>query len=179
MPTLDLRPAATEQTGEAPESFPEPAPSGTILAWEAPEYEHRPKTLAWYVAFGVCVALLLFTAFLMRSFLTGAVFGLLGLLVYLFSERLPRTVRFALSHDALIINERRYLLRDLDAFSVVDSLSGLLLLVRSRRVAMPLLHLPLAGQNPDSVRNAFRRILTEDPDLRESLADVLAHRLGF
>lgn len=181
MATLDLRsppPGANPTT--SPTDTPSPAPPSP-LAWEAPEYHVRPKSLAWYAGFGAAFALLLFTAFLMRSFLTGVVFGLLGLLILLYSERSPKTVRFSLSPESLTVNDRRYPLRELDAFNVVDSLTGtgFILLIRSRRLFMPLIHVPLGTQDSEAVRGLLRGSLREDLELRESLTDLLAHRLGF
>lgn len=172
---LDLR-----QPTAAPVAAPSaqhPVPS--TLSWEAPEYHLQPKTTAWYVGVGVLLALLLFAAFLMRSFLSGVVFALLGLLVLLYSERPPRTARFTLSEEGVRINDRFYPYRELGGFNVVESPTGPLALVRSRRLVMPLLHIPLGEHAAEAIRARLRPHLTEDQDLRESLADLIAHRLGF
>lgn len=162
--------AATQTIGRGP---------AVLVQWDAPEYQVQKKTTAWYVVFGVVVALLLFSAVLTRSFLSGIVFGLLAFLVLLYSERPPRTARFQLTPDALIINDRRYPFSQLDAFNIVESPSGRLLLLRSRRLVMPLIHVPLGEQESDLIRPFVQDALREDPDLREPLADLLAHRLGF
>lgn len=187
-PTLDLRPKTAETplgTQVAPIALPVDRP---VIMWEAPEYHAQPKTTLWYVAFGVVMALLLFVAFLMQSFLTGVVFALLGLLILLYSERRPRTATFRITPTTLVINDRRYLLRELDAFNVVESPSsrrpdspelGHLLLIRSRRLVMPLLHVPLGDQDPETIREALAPRLKEDPELREPLADLLFHWIGF
>lgn len=175
---LDLRqPATPTRAADAVSSPQHPGPS--TLSWEAPEYHLQPKTTAWYVGVGVLLALLLFAAFLMRSFLSGVVFALLGLLVLLYSERPPRTARFALSNEGVQVNDRRYPYRELGGFNVVESPTGPLALVRSRRLVMPLLHIPLGEHAAETIRARLRAYLTEDPELRESLADLLAHRLGF
>lgn len=150
-----------------------------FLAWETVEYVAQEKGTGWYVVFGVAMALLLFATFLMRSFLTGVVFILLGVLVLLYGERPPRTARFQITKDALIVNNRRYPFQELDAFNVVESPQGPLALVRGRRIVLPLLHVPLADQDPDTVRQALRGGIKEDQDLSEPLADLIAHRLGF
>lgn len=180
MPTLDLRPPTTEALPSAPQS-PSRTTSQGPLTWEALEYHIRPKSSLWYAGFGVVLAVFLFVAFLMRSFLTGVVFGLLGFVLLLFSERPPRLLRFSVSAALLTINERTYPLRELESFNIIDSLmgTGVLLLVRSRRVIMPLIHVPLGNQDPDVVRSLLHGHLREDRELRESFADILAHRLGL
>lgn len=180
MPTFDLRPPTAEHSPQPPPDVSRTAPPAP-LTWEAPEYRVRPKSVLWYVSFGTALAVFLFIAFLMRSFLTGVVFGLLGFLVLLFSERPPRTIRFAVSAESLSVNDRKYPLNELEAFNVVDSLlgTGVILIVRSRRVVMPLVHVPLMTQDPDAIRGLLRTRLHEDLELRESFTDILAHRLGF
>lgn len=177
---LDLR---QRDNPPAAETAPEPdlphPPASSVLTWEALEYQAQPKTTLWYALFGIVQALLLFVAFLMRSFLTGIVFALLGVLVLLYSERSPKTARFQITGDSLVINHRRYPLKELDAFNVVESAEGPLALIRSRRLVLPLLHIPLADQDPAAVHRILGSHLKEDPELRESLADLLAHRLGF
>lgn len=179
-PALDLQsPAQTKTdspttTGAATRTTPPP-----LLTWETPEHHLQPKTLAWYAVFGVVMAILLFTAFLMRSFLSGTVFVLLGILVLLYSERSPRLLQVQLTPSALILNDRRYLWKDLDAFNIVESPKGNLALFRSRRLVMPLIHVPLADEDPEAVRTIFSREVKEDPELHEPLPDLLAHYLGF
>lgn len=166
---------------EAPNQLdPAPiAPPDDALSWETPEYHAQPKTALWYAVFGVVLALLIFSAVLTRSFLSGVVFVLIGVLILLYSERPPRIIRFALTRETLAINDRLYPFSALDAFNIVDSPTGPLLLIRSRRLVMPLLHVPLADQDRDAVRAILRPHLREDADLHESTIDLLAHRLGF
>lgn len=178
---LDLQTTTAVKTREAAPTQPtaRTRTEPDLLAWETLEYHLPPKSLLWYGVFGVALAALLFTAFLMRSFLTGVVFVLLGLLVLLYSERPPRALRVRLTPNALFLNDRRYLYADLDAFHIVESPTGMLALIRSKRLVMPLLHVPLDDTDPERVRATLARSLTEDPDLREPLPDILAHYLGF
>lgn len=180
--TVNLRqdPAATSSPPlpAAPADQPFP-PNLPLLSWETAEFHLQPKNTLWYAVFGIAMAALLFVAFLLRSFLSGVVFVLSGVLILIYSERSPRLLRVQITRDDLVINNRRYLLRDLDAFNVVESPTGMLALIRSRRLVMPLLHLPLSDQDPESVRRALRRGVKEDPELREPFPDILAHWLGF
>ncbi|MDP3685723.1 MAG: hypothetical protein Q8R32_02735, partial [bacterium] len=167
--TVDLRqnaassqglfPASAIALAAEPQSLP---PNLPILAWETPEFHPQRKGTLWYAVFGVALAGLVFIAFLLRSFLSGVVFVLSGLLILIYSERPPRALRIQITRDDLLINDRRYLLRDLEAFNIVESPTGMLALIRSRRLVMPLIHLPLADQDPDAVRRALRRGIKED-----------------
>jgi hypothetical protein len=188
--TIDLRARTAETTQIRTEEFPAPgtAPAQprsaigrgkTLLQWEAPEYVVYKKTTGWYVAFGIILALLLFSAFLLRSFLTGVVFFLAGVLIFLYSERPPRKVSYEIRDTGIRIGGRLYLYRELAGFNMVERTDGVYMLLRSRRLVMPLIHVPLGDQDPDKARELLLPLLTEDVQLVEPLADILAHWLGF
>lgn len=182
---LDLRPAPTTdlRTAGAPaREAADPAPQQPArvrLAWEAPEYHTQSKPLMWYAVFGIALAALLFVAFLLRSFLSGVVFALVGLLIFLYSERPPRMIRFQLTDNALRINTNLYPFTELEGFNIIESPQGALALFRSRRLVMPLIHVPLGSEDPEVIRGLLAERLVEDPELREPLPDLLAHWLGF
>ena len=122
--SLDLRTAKSEPTVETTAvALPSEGrlTRGTpLFSWEAPEYIVYEKSTAWYVGFGIILALLLFSAFLLKSFLSGVVFGLAGLLVFLYSERSPRIIHYELRDTGIRIGDRIYPFRELSAFNMVE-----------------------------------------------------------
>jgi hypothetical protein len=186
-PTLDLRPNSTNETEIDEEIAQSPARSGGSLShgqiyleWEAPEYVIYKKTTVWYIGFGVMLALLLSIAFIMQSFLTGIIFLLSGILIFFHSERPPKIVSYDLRTTGIRIDSRIYLYRELSAFNIVEHGSSIYLLLKSKRLLMPLIHIPLADNlNHEEVLDAISNHLPQDPDFVEPLADVLAHWLGF
>lgn len=179
--TVNLRqetPASSVATDATLES-PLTSRSAPVLAWETIEFHPAPKSALWYGIFGVVLAVLVFIAYLLRSFLSGIVFVLSGVLILLHSERPAKPIRVVITREDLIINDRRYRFGDLEAFNIVESHTGMLALIQSRRFVMPLLHLPLGDQDPEAVRKALRRGVPEDVNIREPLPDLLAHWLGF
>ncbi|MDO8512688.1 MAG: hypothetical protein Q7S57_05410 [bacterium] len=186
-PTLDLRLDSTnktEKTEETPETNTRAGGQlshGQIyLEWEAPEYVVYKKTTVWYIGFGILLALLLFVAFVMQSFLTGIIFFLSGVLIFFHSERPPKIVSYDLRTTGIRIDSRIYLYRELSAFNIVEHGASIYLLLKSKRLLMPLIHIPLADDiNHEEVLDAISNHLPQDPDFVEPLADVLAHWLGF
>lgn len=178
--TVDLRQNAAPAAAPTRDAvIRQPATGSRNLEWSAPEYIVREKSIVWYAVFGVLLAVLLFVAFLMKSFLTGVVFVLAGLLILLYSERPPRPFRFQLQKDRLLVNDRRYLYADLERYNIVETIHGPLLLIHGKRLLLPLIHVPLADTDPDTVRAAIGAGIKEDPNLREPLPDLIAHWLGF
>ncbi len=198
LPTIDLRPRNQEQERVGTQ---EPIPYDTTTesleereiaptsretrivsfgTWEAPEHVVYEKTILWYIVFGVVVALTIFTAFLLRSFLAGIVFFLGGLIVYMYSERPPRIVKYELLVKGIGIGDRLYPYSALTNFNIVERAHGAYVLLRGRRLLMPLIHIPLADSiYPDDVKEVLLKFLPEDPDLVEPLPEIIAHWLGF
>ena len=195
IPTIDLRNRVEDPIDiEAREVDPAPtAPAvagapgesrlrrgTTIIAWEAAEYVVYKKTTRWYVIFGVVLALLLFSAFLLKSFLTGVVFFLCGVLVFLYSERTPRRSNYEIRDTGILIGNRVFLYRELTAFNLIERGDVVYILLVSRRPIMPLIHVPVADDiDPNALRELLLQYLPEDEQVTEPFADVLAHWLGF
>lgn len=172
-------PAAPEDTQTAAPGESRLARGEILMSWEAPEYIAYKKTTAWYVVFGIVLALLLFSAFLLQSVLTGVVFLLSGILIFVYSERPPRRVPYEIRTSGVSINRRVYLYRDLSAFNVVERGDTVYMLLKSRRLIMPLIHVPLTGLDFQEVSEVMGAHLEEDDQLIEPFADVLSHWLGF
>ena len=78
------------------------------LAWQAPEFEHRPKTMRWYwISIGIALLLLIF-ALWQADYIFAAfvVIGEIMLLVWGSSE--PPMVSFSIGAKGLTIGGRTY-----------------------------------------------------------------------
>lgn len=154
--------------------------SGTVLIeWEAPEYVVYKKTVVWYVGFGVILALLIFSAFVMQSFLTAIVFILAGILIFVYSERKPKIISYDIRTSGIRVDSRVFLFRELESFNTVERGSEVYLLLKSKRVFMPMIHIPLNDADHELVTETLGRHLSQDPDFVEPFADIIAHWLGF
>lgn len=184
-PSLDLRNRSENVAQTAAEETPmiregKLSRGNVLLSWEAPEYVIYHKTTGWYVGFGVLLALLLFSAILLQSFLTGVVFLLAGVLIFLYSERTPRRIRYEVRDTGIRVGERFYLFRELAAFNLVERGDTVYMLLKSRRFILPMIHVPLAEETDhQKLRKIMLRHMKEDHEFNEPLADVLAHWLGF
>lgn len=172
----------TDSSTPAPQGDPQPRLArGTVLiSWKAPEYVMYKKNTFWYMGFGIAFALLLFIAiFMLQSFLATVVFAMLGGLLFVYSERKPKIIEYDVRTSGIRIGNRVYLYRELLAFNVIERGYGIYLIVQSRRTLVPLIHVPLGDTNPEAVYNTLIEFLDDDPELTESLGDVLSHWFGF
>jgi hypothetical protein len=88
------------------------------IRWEAPEFEHRPKSANWYWAtIGIAVAMLLL-AIWQKTILFGLFIIIAEVLLIVWAAEEPKMIKFDLSEKGLKIGERHfYPMRELASFS--------------------------------------------------------------
>jgi hypothetical protein len=184
-PTLDLRQNNAKEKETNKELPNEDSKHGKLskgeifLSWEASEYVVYKKTVGWYIGFGILLAFLLFTAFIMQSLLTGIVFLLGGILIFVHSERPAKTISYDIRSSGVHMGKEFYLFRELEAFNVVERGDGVYMLLKSKRLLLPLIHIPLGDVDHEEVVRVMSEKIPQDPDFVEPLADVIAHWAGF
>lgn len=88
------------------------------IKWEAPEWEHRPKTVSWYWASIIISILILALAIWQKNFFF-AVFVLIAeILVMVWGSVEPPMIKFELNEKGLRVGKNRFFpMRQLRAFS--------------------------------------------------------------
>jgi len=184
-PTLDLRQNNAKGKETNKESTNESSEHGKLsngeifLSWEAPEYVVYKKTVGWYIGFGILLAFLLFSALIMQSILTAVVFLLGGILIFVHSERPAKIISYDIRSTGVRMGKEFYLFRELSAFNVVERGDGVYMLLKSKRLLLPLIHMPLGDTNHEEVVEVMSEKIPQDPEFVEPLADIIAHWAGF
>ena len=149
------------------------------ISWQAPEYQHVPKSRDWYWAVGILTIGLFVVALLFSNFLFGIFVLLGGFTIALYGARAPQTVAFSLSVEGIRIQNRVYPYESLQSFWIfyhpphVKELS-----VESQKMIMPHIKIPLENQNPAKIRAYLQQFLPERQQ-EESLIDVGMRYFGF
>ena len=154
--------------------------AATLFEWYAAEGENTPKSVWWYVVLASITTLLVVGMVVVGNFMAAIALGLGGVMLYVFSQRKPTTLRYRLMADGVAINNLLYHYRDLAAFNIIYQ-PGVTktVIFRSKRTLAHHLHLELGEVDPLAVRDILIEFLPEDDTLEESLVDVVARRLGF
>ena len=152
--------------------------------WEAPEFEHREKTIWWYWGVIVVATAILALAVWQKNFLFGVFVILSGVMIIIWGNRAPRMIRFKLAQDGLVIDERKtYQYKEMESFAFDDSFDGewaqLLLKFNSR------LKTKLKVGLPKTEVSEIRRLIgvaapqVEEADWEHSFIDSLERLIGF
>lgn len=149
------------------------------IAWEAYEHHHIEKKSDWYWIVGIIVA----SVALASIFLGNALFGIMVLLggsvMLILAARPPKIVQFAVTQRGLRLDDKLYPYTTLKAYCIdEENAVESQLLVRSEKLFMPLLILPLPEEYIDDIEHIISQRLPEE-HLEEPFAYKLLEFFGF
>jgi hypothetical protein len=157
-----------------PEELEEARANEVAFTWEASEYVHHHKGIAWYAYLGGAVALLVGIAVVLHIWLSIAVFLAMGAAIIVYALKPPRTLTYELTPKGIIIEGKAYPFGDFRSFGVLkDEEWHTIDLEPMKRFAPRItvlfnsadldsivghmeLHLPRTDREPDLVERATR-----------------------
>lgn len=153
--------------------------SPRAVTWEAPEHHHLEKSGDWYWALGIITIASTLAAIFFGNILFALVLALSGGVVALMSARRPRVIPFAVTVRGLRVNDQLYPFATLESYAIdEDHPRGPQLLVKSQRLFMPLIILPIPEAYVDDVEDIVKERLPEE-HLEEPFFEKLMEFAGF
>jgi hypothetical protein len=153
--------------------------SKNYLQWTAPEFAQYKKSKAWFVTVGLIAAGLFLWALLTKNILFALLIGLSYFSVITYALKKPRNIRLAITPKGVKVDKILYGFDDLKSFWIFYDPPRLKeLSLRSRKLIMSYIKVPLGEQNPVEVRRILIKYLPERKH-EESLIDNLARQLRF
>lgn len=155
--------------------------AATLFEWRAPEHEHRPKSPVWFAVLAAgTTALVGMLLFAFTNIIGAITIAIIGGLMYYVAQQKPRLVRYRIMLDGIAINNFLYHWDDLDAFNVIyEPDETKTVIFRSARRFSPYLHMEVGDADPIAIREILMEYVTEDQNIQEPIADIIARRLGF
>lgn len=146
---------------------------GQDLEWEALEYHHIEKTSDWYWGLGLLAVAGIGVTIFFGNILFAAVILLGAGALALFGTRPPHMMHFAITDRGVSIGKNLYPYGTLDSFWVIDDPhTHPQLLVKSKKLLMPLIVIPIATVNPSDIRERLLDSLPEE-EHHEPLSEKL------
>ena len=151
----------------------------TEIFWSAQEYEQPKKSSDWFWGLGILTLALAIASLLLKNLLFAIFIVLAGFAAALYGARKPRTIKFSVTARGIQIADRFYPYESLRSFWLrYDPPRKKELEIISKKLFMPRFVLPLGDADPNEVRSVLERVLKEE-EVEESLAEIVAERLGF
>lgn len=149
----------------------EEQPRGII--WEAYEHHHDEKHSDWFWILGIMTVAFALASIFLGNTLLGILILLGGAVIAILATREPKIVSYAVTQRGLRIDDRLYPYSTLESFYIdEEGPFGPQLLVKSEKLFMPLLILPLPPDTQDEIEDVIASRLPE-----EHIEEPLAHKL--
>jgi hypothetical protein len=148
------------------------------LEWEAHEYEYRHKTSDWYWAVGIIVVSLSIAFIFFQNFLFAIVILVGGFVLALHASRHPEIIHYELNRRGVVIDKNLYLYDSLESFWVEERDHNPRILIKSQKILMPYIILPLGDVMPETAHAYLGQYLKEEEHL-EPIFQRMMEYLGF
>ncbi len=149
------------------------------VEWEAPEHYHEEKKSDWYRALGILTVTAAAASILLGNPLLGILIVLAGVVMALLANREPPVIPFAVTTRGVRVNDVLYPYSTLESYHIdTENSYQPLLLVKSDRLFMPLIIMPLPGEYIDEVESIVELRLKNE-HLEEPFASKLLEFFGF
>ncbi|NCN52750.1 hypothetical protein GW943_03005 [Candidatus Parcubacteria bacterium] len=143
------------------------------VTWEATQHHHIEKGQDWFWILGLIAVAGAVAAFIFGDVLFGVVILLGAIVMAVFALHEPEMKFFAITTRGLRIEDQLYPYATLESYYIdEDHPQGAQLLIKSERMFMPLLIIPIPDEYTEEIDEILRVRLLE-----EHLEEPLAHRL--
>ncbi len=144
-----------------------------VVYWEAPEHNHIEKTSDWFWILGIIALAGSIASIMLGNVLFGIVILLAAFAMYVVSHRKPHVIPFEVSGRGVRINQDLYPYATLETYYVdEENPTGPQLLLKSKKLFVPLLILPIPEEYVDDIEGMLAGRLHE-----EHLEEPLSHRV--
>lgn len=149
------------------------------IEWEAPEHHHGPKSSDWFWVLGIMVISGAIASVLFNNILLALVILIGGAVMGILATRPPKTVTFAVTQRGIRIDSNFYPYTTLETYFIDEHpMIGDQLLIRSQKMFMPLLILPLPEDDVDEIEAIIAERIPEE-HIEEPFANKLLEFFGF
>lgn len=148
------------------------------IEWQMPEYETKEKNNDWFWALGIVVVAGAATSVIFSNYFFAILIVLSGILIFIFSVKPPEMVNCELNHKGLKIRDRIYLYKDIASFWVQKE-NPPTLFVKTRRIIMPVISVPIDLSFADDVKKAMLTSGVTQEEMKAHFSEKVMDSIGF
>lgn len=148
------------------------------LHWQAYEYEHIERSPDWFWAVGIISVAIAITAIIFNNVLFAILVLLAAFTLSLYASREPELMDIVLDEKGVHIDKYFYPYAHLESFWIDESGKASKILLKSQKLIMPYIVVPIDEIDPEKVRTFLRFELPEVPHSEPALQKMLEY-LGF
>ena len=148
------------------------------IEWQMPEYNEKERNNDWFWALGVIVVASSVASIIFSNYFFAILIVLSGFLIALFAVKAPEMVTYELNHKGLKIRDRIYPYGKIKSFWVQKE-NPPTLFIRSERLIMPIISMPIEFSSANSIRNAMLENNVKEEEMKEHFSEKVMESIGF
>ncbi len=149
------------------------------LEWQGFEYYHTEKGTDWDWALGIIAVSVAVTAILLQDSLFAVVVGLATFILRAAARRKPRFLSYEINTKGIVGGHILYPFETLESFWIIEESRYPKIVLKSKKVILPFIHLPLGTGNPDEIREYLMGNDVAEVEHIEPLSHKIMEYLGF
>lgn len=149
-----------------------------IVSWKAPSHIHMEKGQDWYWAVGIITLAIAIVCFIFGNVIPGVFVIVASVALVLHASQPAKTLDCAVNDRGIAVGDTLYPFLDLDSFCIPHDHEPAKLLLKSRKLFMPIIVVYIEDRDPEEIRQALLNYIAEETH-RESLIKLFLERLGF
>jgi hypothetical protein len=148
-----------------------------FLSWRAPEFEKFERDRKWYFIVALILVAIVSYAIWTNSPVMAITFILIGVVGYVYIEKEPRELYFALTPDGVIAGREIYEFDNLASFWIFYEPGDIKVIsLKTKSHLAPYVHIPIHDQDPVAIREILLGYIEEEkhePGLMEVMGRLL------
>lgn len=149
-----------------------------LISWTAPTHVHREKKSDWFFAVGIITLALAAIAFIFGEVITGIFVIVAATALVLHASHPPHRVRYEINDRGIAVDETLYPFLSLDSFWIPHDHFHPKIILKSRKLFMPLTIILIEGVDQEEVRAILLKYIAET-EHHESWLKHLMEWVGF
>lgn len=148
------------------------------LKWSVQEYEEKERSPDWFWALGIIVVAGSIASIFFKNYFFAILLLLSGGAMVLFAFRKPEMIEYELNGRGLRVKDQIFLYKDIKSFFATSDPHPTLF-VRTQRIFMPVLSIPIDSIPKELLKNKFTEYGVKEEEMKEHIGEKIMDHLGF
>jgi hypothetical protein len=149
------------------------------INWIALEYEEKERGNDWFWALGIIVVTSSIASFIYGNYFFGLLIIIGGILMGAFAIKKPDLVEYEMSDKGLKIRNRLFPYKNIKHFWVQKEDGEPTLFIKSERVFMPIISMPIDQDLAEEIRNLMLANNVIEEKMKDHPGEKIMDSLGF